>query len=80
MRMRTLQEVVLQMLHPYCAGSLNPYTDLFENGLNSFNAVNVLVDLERHYGITFDDEELDLSTIRTVSNLTAFVQRKLEGC
>lgn len=77
--MASVQEVVLEKLRVYCIGPLTPETDLFENGLNSFNTVHLLVELERYYGIVFDDEELDLSRIRTAQNLAAFVQTKLEG-
>lgn len=77
--MALIYDVVLNILKQYCSGSLNPDTDLFEIGLNSFNAVNVLVELEKYYKITFDDEELDLSKIRTAKNLEAFVKYKLEG-
>lgn len=77
--MEIIYDVVLNVLKQYCSGPLNPDTDLFEIGLNSFNAVNVLVELEKYYKITFDDEELDLSKIRTAKNLAAFVKCKLEG-
>ncbi|HEX2925121.1 MAG TPA: phosphopantetheine-binding protein [Ruminiclostridium sp.] len=77
--MALIYDVVLNILKKYCSGPLNPDTDLFETGLNSFNAVNVLVDLEKYYKITFNDEELNLSKIRTAKNLEAFVKSKLEG-
>lgn len=76
--MNSIYEVVLKILNRYCSGSLNPDDDLFENGLNSFNAVNVLVELEKYFKIAFNDEELDLSKVRTAKNLTAFVQHKME--
>ncbi len=77
--MTEIQEAVLRILKPYCKGSLDLESNLFENGIDSFNAVNVLVALERYYRITFTDEELDLRTIRTVYNLAALVKSKLES-
>lgn len=76
--MSEIQEVIFEILKPYCKCHLELNTDLFLNGLDSFNMVNVLVALERHYKIMFEDEELDLHMIRTVEGLERFVQSKLE--
>lgn len=76
--MSDINDVISNILCKYCRGSLTPDIDLFENGLNSFNAVNVLVELEKNFRITFNDDELDLSKIKTINNLSALVKSKLE--
>ncbi|BAQ46843.1 MULTISPECIES: acyl carrier protein [Methylobacterium] len=54
--------------------------DLFDNGLDSFGAVQVMMDLEEHFEVEFPEDLLNrdvFSTIRSLRDLVSSqVQRK----
>lgn len=51
--------------------------DIFELGfVNSLLAMQLVQFLEKEFGITVEDEDLDLDNFRTVSRLDALVERK----
>lgn len=53
--------------------------DLFEYGLDSFNALDVIVEIERCFHIMFNDDELDLKPFRTVTQIRKLIEKKMEG-
>ncbi|MEC0244345.1 acyl carrier protein [Paenibacillus chitinolyticus] len=57
---------------------ITPETDLFLLGLDSVTAVNLIVSLESHFGITFNDDELIVENFSTVRKITEHVTVKLE--
>ena len=67
------------LLKPYCNADLNEDSNLFESGLNSFNMVNILVEIEKRYQFEFDDEELDIRGINTIRNLSRLIIKKQQG-
>lgn len=76
---KSLEEIIeaaLPIFQDYCLESITGKSDLPEEGLNSIQAVHALVKLEKKLGIKFEDDELDLSLLRTVENLAVFIQEK----
>ena len=57
--------------------TLDESKSLKELGLDSLDVVEMCLDLEEKYGIEFQTEEL--STIRTIGDLLAAMEKKLEG-
>lgn len=54
--------------------------DIFELGfVNSLLAMQLVQFLEKEFGITIEDEDLDLDNFRTINRLDALVARKKEG-
>ena len=49
-------------------------TDL---GLNSFDIVNIIVELEREYNVSIADDKLN--SIRTVGEIAALIEEKTKG-
>lgn len=60
-------------------GSIDPTRPLRELGLDSMSAVNLLLDIEATFGITFPDELLTGEVFRTVESLADSVERLVEG-
>ena len=56
--------------------TLDESKSLKELGLDSLDVVEMCLDLEEKYGIEFQTEEL--STIRTIGDLLAAMEKKLE--
>ncbi|MGX7707100.1 acyl carrier protein [Methylobacterium sp. Gmos1] len=46
---------------------------LFDNGLDSFGAVQVMMDLEEHFDVEFPEHLLGREVFSTVRNIQAFV-------
>lgn len=62
------------------ADSLTPATLLLDSlpELDSMAVLNVILALEEHFGVTFDDEEVTGELFETLGTLAAFVDRKLK--
>ncbi len=57
------------------AGEIDPQAPLAEAGIDSLMAVEIAVDVERRYGIRFDEDELQ--RIGTFADLVALTRSKL---
>ena len=54
-------------------------TDLFESGvLDSLAFVELLLQLEREFGVTTSVDDLDVATFRSISTIADFVQVRAE--
>ena len=52
--------------------------DYYCNGLvDSFGIIELIGDLEKKFGILFDDSEFQLESFRTLSGLVELVRRKI---
>lgn len=45
--------------------------------LDSMGVVNVITDLEEHFDIVVEDDEISASTFETLGSLAAFIDQKL---
>ncbi|QDP83208.1 acyl carrier protein [Nocardia otitidiscaviarum] len=56
---------------------LSPDDDIFALGLvNSLRALEIVVHVEKTYGITVEVEDLELDNFRSAARAAAFVERK----
>lgn len=51
--------------------------NLTELGMDSKNTINLVVQIEQYYDITFDDDELLLENFDTMATIAANIQSKL---
>lgn len=51
--------------------NFQPTLDLYEHGLTSFNAVQVMIAIEEKFGIIFPDDLIRKETFASLSNLSA---------
>lgn len=66
--------------HGTLASTLDRLSDddcLFDHGLDSFGAVQVMMDLEEHFEIEFPEHLLNRDTFSTVRNIQAFVSGQM---
>lgn len=47
--------------------------------LDSIAVVNVITNLEEHFGFTVDDDEINADTFATLGSLASFVDQKLNS-
>ncbi|KMO31055.1 acyl carrier protein [Methylobacterium tarhaniae] len=62
--------------HGTLAGRIDRLSDddcLFDHGLDSFGAVQVMMDLEEHFGLEFPEHLLSREVFSTVRNIRSFV-------
>jgi D-alanine--poly(phosphoribitol) ligase subunit 2 len=66
--------------HGSLARSINRLSDsdcLFDNGLDSFGAVQVMMDLEEHFEVEFQEHLLSREVFSTVRNILTFVSSQM---
>ena len=57
-----------------------PDTDLLESGiLDSLQFVELLYQLERHFGLQLKIEDIDLDDLRTLARIARLVSRRLDA-
>lgn len=75
--MASTQEIrMILARHGTLAQTLNRLSDdecLFDNGLDSFGAVQVMMDLEDHFEVEFPEHLLSREIFSTVNNIQSFV-------
>lgn len=49
--------------------AVEPNTDLRDYGMDSMNAMRILVSIEEELGIEFDDEDLEIENVSTISKI-----------
>lgn len=60
--------------------SISEHANLIEEAaVNSIIGIEILVRAESHFGISIDDEDLELELISTIATLADYVEKKLEG-
>lgn len=76
---RKIESKLFEILRKYDINVENPEDDMFKYGLDSFNALDVIVDIERYFHVNFTDNELDLTPFRTVEQMRKIIEKKLEN-
>jgi len=57
--------------------NLTDKDDVFALGLiNSLFAMQLVLNIEREFNITVEDQDLDINNFNTIDNIAAFVSRK----
>lgn len=69
---------IMESAQEFCFEPVAPEKNLFDSGLNSINAIELIVKLETKYKVRFDDEELDLHNITSLDRLTDMVLMKIQ--
>ncbi len=57
---------------------LDPAADLKQWGLDSMSAINLILDLERTFGVTFPDELISARTLRNAASLEESIRSLLD--
>lgn len=71
-----IREVLAQNARlPVDVASLEPDDDLYQSGMSSHAAVNVMIALEEAFDVEFPQEILHKDTFRTMSSIKGVVER-----
>ena len=69
-------DVVLELLPDVRSEELSDETDLFDMGLDSINAMTLVLSLQDAFGIQFDTNEISFENFRTVADIAELINRK----
>lgn len=58
------------------AQSLNDKEDIFALGLNSLFAMQLVMWIEKEFGIGVEDEDLDIQNFNSINAIVGFIKRK----
>jgi acyl carrier protein len=73
---KEVKSIVLNIFKNTTASELSLDTDLNDIGLDSLNAIQLIVQLEETFDITIDDDELLYDNYDTVSKIIEIVNQK----
>jgi acyl carrier protein len=68
--------VVLELLPDVSNDELSDDTDLFDMGLDSINAMTLILSLQDTFDIQFDTNEISFENFRTVGDIAELINRK----
>ena len=75
---RQIQEKITNFVTGYVKrAELRPDEDIFATGLvNSLFAMQLVMFIEKEFGIAIENDDLELDNFRTIDNMTRLVSRK----
>lgn len=68
--------VVLELLPDVRSEDLSDKTDLFDMGLDSINAMTLVLSLQDAFGIQFNTDEINFENFRTVADIAELINCK----
>ena len=74
-----IEQLLLENLHNISAEELSLNAELFSLGLNSLNAVSIVLGLEEAFGFEFDMDEIDYEYFKTIGTMILLVKRKIHA-
>lgn len=70
------QEVVLELLPGVSSEEIADDTDIFSLGLDSINAMTLVLNLQESFELQFDVNEISLENFQTLSSIVNLIQKK----
>jgi len=70
-------QLILDNMANVSASELSDDVELFSLGLNSLNAVSLVLGLEEVFGFEFDMDEISYESFRRISDIVELVKGKL---
>ena len=76
--MQDTDTLIIETINRYCTGELSDETDLYKMGLNSLKAIQLIVDLEEIFNISFEEDELAIFDVKTLMDFKKLVYSKIK--
>jgi len=73
----TTQTVISELLHDVDESELFDDQDIFSLGMDSINAMTLVLNLQEAFGISFNFDEINHENFQTVRNIVDLVRGKL---
>ena len=75
----TVRQIVVDNLPTAKPEQITDEAELFSLGLNSLNAVSLVLGLEDAFGFQFDLEEISFDSFRAINDIVNLVQQRQES-
>ncbi len=73
---QTTKQLVLEILPEVSSEELSLESDIFNLGLNSINAMNLLIKLQEKFGIDLTADDITFENFQNVASLVKLVEKK----
>lgn len=73
-----VEQLVLEILPAVSREELSPESDIFNLGLDSINAMNLLTKLQETFGIELTADDITFENFQNVTSLVQLVEQKRE--
>ena len=73
-----IRQLILENMPNVSTNELSDNVELFSLGLNSLNAISLVLGLEEVFGFEFDLDEISYESFRAISDIVELIKRKLE--
>ncbi|ELS02522.1 acyl carrier protein [Xenococcus sp. PCC 7305] len=73
-----INQIILENMPGISVKELTDNVELFSLGLNSLNAVSLVLGLEEIFGFEFDMNEISYESFRTIADIVGLVRNKLD--
>jgi acyl carrier protein len=70
------QDIVLEIMPNVSREELRDDMDLFSLGLDSINAMMLIMNLQDGFGVTFGTDEINFENFRTLANIVELIKKK----
>ena len=70
------QDVVLELLPGVSSEELSDHSDIFSLGLDSINALSLIMNLQEAFEIQFEANEISLDNFQTLSSIVYLIEKK----
>lgn len=74
---KNLYDIILRVIPYIEPEELGEETDLFSLGLDSVNAMRLILHLQMAFGITFTSGDLNFENFKTIANISRVVEQKV---
>jgi acyl carrier protein len=74
-----VSQVVLDVMPTIAPEMLQENTDIFSLGLDSINALRLILHLQSTFDVTFSGTDINFSNFQTVENMASLLESKLMG-
>lgn len=78
MKKNEIKDKIKQIIHSVIEVEITDDDDLFEQGLNSINIIEIIVKIEDEFDIEFDEENLSFEYLKSLSSICKYVNSKLD--
>lgn len=74
---KAIKERIGQIIKRVLKKEVNEKIDLFDQGLNSVNVIEIIVSIEDEFNIEFSEDTLSIDNLRSMTKIYAYVVGKL---
>ena len=72
-----IRQVILCLIPDLLEDEILDDSDIFELGLDSINAMTLILNLQEEFDVKFDTSEIDVENFQSLADITKLIETKL---